>query len=217
MQESEQALEDACSGPMTRQSRIAGQVLHDTKMHRLWEARHAELVRPIAEQSKRDPQILELRRLETKLLHRRSLINFIRKHKIQGQQRKRLFAAFYGPRDIVNAILTEHRQYELAESSHVSADHLIAVMQDDASMNHLQLYKNAYSTYFALYCYVACSKNSVMATAVSGAMQDASKRVNRLRQRLYAAQSEKGFSDFDQQAALARSGRYPVLNYPSRY
>jgi len=56
-----------------------------------------------------------------------------------------------------------------------------------------------------------------MANAVGSAMQDARARVNRLRQHLYSVRPDKGYSDFDQQAALARSGRYPVLNYPERY
>jgi len=217
MQESEQALEDASAGASPRESRIASRVLEDSKMHRLWEARHAELVRPIAEQNKRDPQIFELRRLETKLLHRCSLIDFISRNKIKGQQRNRLFKAFYGPRDIVDAILIEHRQYLLAGSSHLSTDHLLGVMQDTASVEHLQQYKVAYSNYFSLYCFFSSSRDTVMAKAVGSAMQDAQKRVNRLRQHLFTVRPDKGFSDFDQQAALARSGRYPVLNYPERY
>ncbi|MDH3748695.1 MAG: hypothetical protein OER97_10860, partial [Gammaproteobacteria bacterium] len=166
MQESEQALEDASAGESLRESRIASRVLEDSKMHRLWEARHAELVRPVAEQSKRDPQIFELRRLEAKLLHRCSLIDFIRRNKIKGRRRDRLFKAFYGPRDIIDAILIEHRQYVLAGSSHLSADHLLGVMQDSTSIEHLRQYKVAYSNYFSLYCFFACSQDTVMANAV---------------------------------------------------
>ncbi|MDH3748843.1 MAG: hypothetical protein OER97_11610, partial [Gammaproteobacteria bacterium] len=102
-------------------------------------------------------------------------------------------------------------------SSHLSADHLLGVMQDSTSIEHLRQYKVAYSNYFSLYCFFACSQDTVMANAVGSAMQDARARVNRLRQHLYSVRPDKGYSDFDQQAALARSGRYPVLNYPERY
>lgn len=217
MQESEQALEDASTGPSTRDSRIASRILQDSKLHRLWEARHAELVRPVAEQSRRNPQIFELRRLETKLLHRCSLFDFIRVNKVKGRRRNQLFKAFYGPRDIVDAILIEHRQYLLAGSSYLSTDHLIGVMQDAASVEHLQQYKTAYSNYFSLYCFFASTEDTVMANAVGSVMQDAHDRVNRLRERLFSVRPEAGFSHFDQQAALARSGRYPVLNYPERF
>lgn len=216
MRESAQALEDASTGPSTRQSVIASRVLDDSKMYRLWETRHADWVLPVAEQSRRNPQIFELRRLETKLLHRCSLIDFIRVNKIRGKQRTRLFAAFYGPRDIIDAILIEHRQYQLAESSHLSTDHLLAVMHDSASFEYLQLYKTAFSDYFSLYCFVASAQDTVMADAVSVAMQDARQRVERLRKHLLTVRPEQGFSSFDRQAAIAQSGRYPVLDYLNR-
>ena len=64
MRESEQALEDAVDSSDERDSRIAKHVLTDSKIHSLWEARHAKLVLPVAEQNTRSPQIVELRRLE---------------------------------------------------------------------------------------------------------------------------------------------------------
>ncbi len=53
MDESEQALLDATDAKSKRESRIAEYILSDPEMHRLWEARHAELVRPVAAQGKR--------------------------------------------------------------------------------------------------------------------------------------------------------------------
>ncbi len=53
MDESEQALWDATDAKSKRESRIAEYILSDPKTHRLWEAGHAELVRPVAEQRKR--------------------------------------------------------------------------------------------------------------------------------------------------------------------
>ena len=216
MQESEQALENAAADTSSSSARIANQVLTDPRTHRLWEARHAELLRPVAEQKKRDPQVFELRRLETQVLHRSSLISYIREHKVTGERRRRLFAAFYGPRELTDAILIEHRQFLLAKSSELSTDHLLGIMRDTTSRELLNSYASAYATYFSMYCYFACARDSVMASAVGAAMKDAQQRVNRLRDALMSVKPDRGYADFDQQELLARSGRYPALDYLNR-
>ena len=108
MDESEQALWDAADGYNQRDGRIARQTLGDSKSLRLWESRHADLVLPVAEQNRRAPQIFALRDIEVRLVHRRALIKHIRNHRILGQERDKLFSAFYGPLDTTNAILAEH-------------------------------------------------------------------------------------------------------------
>lgn len=216
MQESEQALENAASDSSCTTARIANQVLTDVKMHRLWEARHAELLLPVAEHDKRNPQIFELRRLETQVLHRSSLISYINQYKVIGERRRRLFAAFYGPRELTDAILIEHRQFVLAKSSELSADHLLGIMHDPTSEMLLQNYSAAYENYFSMYCYFACARDSVMASAVGSAMQDAQRRVDSMRQRLMSVKPDSGYADFDREELLARSGRYPALNYMNR-
>lgn len=216
MQESEQALEDAASGSSARAARIASQVLADKRTHSLWEARHAELLRPVAEERRRTPQILAMRRVETGLVHQTALIDYIRRKQIRGRLRQRLFEAFYGPREFTDAILIEHRNYVLATSSALSTDHLIDIMHDSTSTELLGVYRKAFAAYFSMYCYFNCSRDRIMADAIKASMQDARQRVEGLRQQLYSVKPEAGHSDFDQQAALARSGRYPVINYMNR-
>ncbi|MGH8224290.1 MAG: hypothetical protein ACREQZ_15080 [Woeseiaceae bacterium] len=211
MEESEQALSDATSSPSKRLSRIASQVLNDPKTHRLWESRHAELVRPVAEQDRRTPQVFALRNIEVQLIHRRALIDYIRRNRIPGKKRDRLFAAFYGPKDTINAILSEHAQYELAVSSRVSTHHLIGVMHDPVGIRLLSLYEKAYADYFDLYCYVA--EDSFAADAVKLLMMHARQTAMRVRRRLSSERPDNHYADFDRQVQLARSGRYPILNY----
>jgi hypothetical protein len=59
MDESEQALRTAAQKNSGTDARIAKQILNDAKVHGLWEVRHAELVRPVAEHNSRVPQCLE--------------------------------------------------------------------------------------------------------------------------------------------------------------
>lgn len=213
MDESEQALSYAAENASPREARIAKQVLNDPKTHRLWESRHADLVRPVAKENKRVPQVLALRSIEAGLVHRRALFDHIRKHRITGAERDKLFRVFYGPRDTIDAAVTEHRQYQLAVSSRISADHLIQVMRDPVSTKLLDVYENIYREYFELYCLMACAEDMLIADALKAPLRDAREREKRVRDRLITTKPDNRHSDFDRQALLARSGRYPILNY----
>lgn len=213
MEESEQALLDAADNDSDGNSHIAKHVLTDAKSHRLWESRHADLVRPIAETSRRGTQLFGLRDIEVKLLHRRALIDYIRKHAIANETRDKLFSVFYGPKETINAILTEHRQYMLAVSSHLSTDHLLNVMCDPESLQLIETYQALYNRYFEMYCYVACNDQTIIADAIKSEMRNAHVRAEHARKRLIVAKPDNQHADFDRQAQLARSGRYPVLNY----
>lgn len=214
MDESEQALADAAEGGDERKCRIARQVLSDSKIHRLWESRHADLVGAAAEQSKRTLQIFALRNIEVRLLHRRALIKHIRKHQIIGKERDKLFGLFYGPIDTNNAILTEHRQYMLAVSSRVSADHLIDLMRDPVSVRLLNGYESIYTAYFETFCYVANCGDTVMANMVKPEMRYLRKQAARMIKLIQKQRPEgSDHSNFERQALLARSGRYPTLEY----
>ena len=215
MQESEQALSDAAESESEGAARIARHVLSDQKIHRVWEARHAELVLPVAGNSRRTRQVRELRRIEVQLIHRRALVDYIRRKKLTGSARTRLFRQFYGPKDNIDAILVEHRQYMLAVSSHVSADRLIDIIRDPVGRQLLDLYERAYRNYFELYCYVSCTKDPSIAAVTRPTVVEYRERAARIRKRLEAAPAttpEDKFG-FDRQAMLARSGRYPMSNY----
>lgn len=213
MDESEQALADAACGDKPRVSRIARDMLADSRIYRVWESRHAELVVPVARENRRSAQILGLRDLEVKLLHRRALIRSIRRQGFTGEERNRLFAAFYGPRDPLDAILAEHRQYTLAVSSRVSADHLIDIMQDPVSVDLLRRYEALYSTYFELYCQMVSADDPLVSDALIPEMTVLRRRVLEMIKRIHSERPVLGPSSIDQQAMLARSGRYPMRDY----
>lgn len=216
MQQSELALEEAASSQQDDTARVATQVLGDAKILSLWETQHANLLLPVAENDNRRAQILELRKLETRLMHRSSLIKFIRTHRLVGRQRDKLFSVFYGPRDKIDAILIEHRNYLLSESSHVSSDHLISLLHDTDSQNLLRMYMKAYETFFSLYCYMMCCDDNDMAKAVSVAMQDARQRVSRFRERLLSQKPSSRGTNLDREVLIAETGRHKAVNYLNR-
>jgi len=213
MDESEQALCDATDAKSRHESRIAEHILSDPIMHRLWEARHAELVRPVAEQGKRVQQVFALRDIEVGLVHKRALFDHIRHHELRGLERDQMIAAFYGPKDIRDAILAEHRQYMLAVSSHLSTGHLINVMYDPLGNRLLRQYAELYRNYFDLYGQVVRSQGGGWADAIKPLMSEAREQMATVRQHINSEQPDNRHADFDQQALLARSGRYPILDY----
>lgn len=213
MDESEQALLEAAQSGAGTESRIAREIIGDSRTHGLWEARHAELVRPVAEERARAPQIIALRDIEVRLVHRRALIDHVRENGIRGAERERLFRVFYGPKEFQDAVLAEHRQYMLAVSSGVSAEHLIDVMQDPPSRKLLRLYETAYARYFEMYCYVMASEDTASADASRFLMTDLRKQAERVRRLISTQRPDNRAADFERQAVLARSGRHRALNY----
>ena len=213
MEQSEFALQDATESSSVHISRVAKTILSDSRTYQLWESRHADLILPAAENSNKKRQIIELRKAEIKLVHRRALFKYLQANKLRGEQRRQLFRAFHRTLDFENAVLAEHRQYMVALSSHVSADYLIDIMNDPKSKSLPRQYEKLYSRYFEMYCYVSGLGDSKCVDLVRSQMADANEQLRRVRRRIETEPPESSVASFDRQEALARSGRYPVLNY----
>ena len=213
MDESEYALQVASDSSSERVSRIVNSILQDDRLYHLWESRHADLILPVAEQSRSRPQINALRLAEIRLIHRRALFRYLRSKQIRGEQRRRLMRIFHSTRDYNDAVIAEHRQFVLAEYSHVSAGHLIDVMQDVASGSLLHQYEKIYARYFEMKCYVAGMGDGKCVDLVRMSMSEAKARLQQVRHRIESEPTAGDCHSFDEQEIVARSGRYPVLNY----
>ncbi len=213
MDVSEYALQDAAEASRPRESRIATDVLNDTLKYREWESRHAELLVPVAEQSRKKPQIVALRQAEASLVHRRAFFRYLRENEIRGKKRERLFRLFHSTLDYNDAVLAEHKQYMLAVSSRISTDHIIDVMEDSHSLQLLRQYERAFARFFEMKCYLACAGNTDTARFVLQSMRDMQGRLLGIRRRMQTEAPTGDAGNFDRQELLSRSGRYPVLNY----
>ena len=214
MDESEYALRDAAdssSSPLV--SRIVNTVLQDGRIYGQWESRHANLLLPVAEHHNKKRQIIALRQAEVQLVHQRALFNYLRAKRVRGEERRQVFRIFHSTRDYHDTVLAEHRQYMLAVSSHVSADHIVDVMHDSNSKSLLRRYEELYARYFSMKCYVVGMGDSRCIDLVRSGMGDAHDRLQRARCRLESEPPDIACGDFDRQEALARSGRYPILDY----
>ena len=213
MGESEYALQGASDSSAPRISRIVNTVLQDNQTYKMWESRHADLLLPVAEYSDKKRQIMALRNAKVRLVHQRALFRYLRANEVRGKQRRQLFRIFHSTLDCHDAILTEHRQYMLAVSSHISTDHLIDVMNDPKSKSLPRNYEKLYARYFEMQCYVMGMGDSNCIALVSSVMADARDQLRRLRRQIEAEALDSHCSSFDRQEVLARSGRYPVLDY----
>lgn len=213
MDESNFALQNASESAPASVSRIINSILLDSHTFKLWEWRHADLLLPIAEPNNRARQIIALRNAEVHLIHRRALFNSLKKNHTRGEERRKLFRLFCSSLDFDQAVLLEHRQFRFAVSSQVSADHLINVMNDPVSLSLLQKYENLYERYFEMKCYVAGMGDSDCIDLVRSMMVENADQLRELRRRIQSEPPARSGGSFDRQELLARSGRYPVLNY----
>ena len=213
MDESEYALHDASDSSSPHVSGVVTAILQDRRTYQLWESRHADLLLPVAKQSKKKHQIVQLRIAEVQLVHQRALFNSLQTNKTRGEERRQIFRLFHSSLDYHASVLAEHRQYKLAVSSGVSADHLINVMHDPTSKSLLQKYETLYTRYFEMKCYVAGMGDSNCISLVRLSMVDAYDELQRIRRRIESESPVRECGNFDRQEALARSGRYPVLDY----
>lgn len=213
MDQSEYALHDASDSSSARVSRIVNNIIQDSRIYGLWESRHADLLLPVAEHSSKKRQIVALRNAEVGLVHQRALFNYLRANKLRGEERRQIFRIFHSTRDFHDTVLAEHRQYMLAVSSKLSADHLIDIMYDPTSKELLRDYETLYARYFEMKCYVAGMGDSDCVDLVRSGLPDARDQLRRMRKSIESEPPVDGGGSFDRQEELARSGRYPILNY----
>ncbi|HZW59587.1 MAG TPA: hypothetical protein VFE85_04770, partial [Woeseiaceae bacterium] len=196
-----------------RNARIASTVLADTRTYRSWEVRHADLLLPVARQRNNRWLLTELRNAQIQLVHQRALFRYLRNNEIQGAMRARLFRLFHSTLDFESAVLFEHRQFMLAQSSRISADHITDIMHDRHSPGLLTTYEKQYERYFELKCYLALARDRNCIDMVRPMLREAHMQLARVRRRFVTEPPEVSSYSFDLQDALARSGRYEALNY----
>jgi hypothetical protein len=213
MFESEVALRLASERVGDHKSRVAGRILSDSKSYQLWNSRHAGLLRPMAQCSKRCGQIIALRELQVRLLHRCALSRYVREHGDAPDNNRALLTFLFGTRDPQRALCTERREQMLAVSSQICADHLMALMRDPVSVKLVEEYGTIYSTYFELYCLFASCSDEAERGVHLALMLDAREQVRQTIRRIRAVRPNNLLPGFDRLALLEKGNRYEIRNY----
>ncbi len=213
MTASERALQYATESSLPRESRIANTIIGDSKKYKEWELRHANLLLPVAEHSAKKHQILEIRRADVRLVHRRAFFRYLQNHEIRGERRKQLFRLFHTTLDFNEAILAEHRQYMMAFSSGISTDHIVEVMQDHTSTHLLERYEKLFGRYFEMKCYVASAGDSHTGKLVRASIRPAQSQLLRLRRHMETDLPSDNTGTFERLELLHRTALREPENY----
>ena len=213
MTASERALHDATESPEERESRIATTIIDDNKKYSEWELRHAKLLVPVAEHRAKKHQILEIRRADMQLVHRKALFRYLQTHDVRGERRKQLFRLFHSTLDFDEAVLTEHRQYMIAFSSGISTEHIVDVMLDNTTPYLVERYENLFGRYFEMKCFLAHARESSTTKLVRTSLRDAQGQLLRLKRQMETSLPTEASGSFERLELLNRSARLEPRNY----
>lgn len=213
MSASERALHDATESSIERESRIATTIIDDDKKYKEWELRHANLLLPVAEHRAKKHQILEIRRADVHLIHRRAFFKFLQTHDVRGKRREHLFRMFHATVDFDEAVLAEHRQYMMAYSSGISTEHIVEVMHDQVSPYLVERYEKVFDRYFEMKCYIASAGVSHTTRLVRATLRDSQGQLLRLRRHMETDLPLDNTGNFEQLDMLHRTGLAEARNY----
>ena len=153
MEESEARVEMTALYESPADELVSTRLLGHPQAYRRWEVEHDRLMRRVSGHSHLDRQIQALRSTALTLVHRKAIFEYLRDSELTGRKRHRLFSVFYGARDYVNAVLSEHGNYVRCSSSYLCTQYLAEHLMEDAALDEpLQIYEQWYAEYFRAFC-----------------------------------------------------------------
>jgi len=153
MRESTDRIESALRSGDEYEQRIANRLAENSKTWELWENEHSGLMRQVADYGVLRTQAAALRQTTLRLVHGKSLFEYLRRSGIRGLERTRLLNHFYPSRGYQYAVIAEHGGYIRKAGSFLCATHVgTGLVHDPAFLDPMQHYENLYAEYFDLYC-----------------------------------------------------------------
>ncbi|HEX3835778.1 MAG TPA: hypothetical protein VHW25_02360 [Steroidobacteraceae bacterium] len=118
-----------------------------------WEIGHSRLMQQVCEPTRLRAQLVRMRALTLRLIHRRAVFEYLRDRHITGAQRHRYVEIFYGPRDYATSLLLEHGHYTRSRVSASCSRYIgTQVLRDSAFDAPLAAYEQYYGEYFRMFC-----------------------------------------------------------------
>ena len=168
MEESEYCVAQTARSGSGEQRVVASRIIEHPAAYRRWEADHDRVMRGVSDQSRMQNQVVALRSAAMSLIHRRALFEYLRDHKVTGPRRRQLFRIFYGYREYVDSVLTEHGHYLRSSSSLICTQFLAGKLMADAAMDEpLRLYEDWYREYFRVFCELELAQSAQEREAVA--------------------------------------------------
>jgi len=153
MRESTDRIETALNSEDDKEHLVAHRILENPKTWQLWENEHSGLMRQVADYGVLRTQAAALRQTSLRLIHGKSLFEYLRRSEVRGPDRARMLKHFYPTRGYQYAVIAEHGSYVRKACSYLCSNHLGAgVVHDPAFLDPMQHYEQLYAEYFDLYC-----------------------------------------------------------------
>jgi hypothetical protein len=180
MIESVRTLDESARNGDGNARRVCVQLLADLSRYSLWHARHERLMSTVADEQRRERQVLSLRSLSLEQVHRTALVRYLRDNRITGAARDQTLREFHRVMDARDSALVEHRGYLLAASTQLCTHELLELIGDVRGNDLLRRYELAYGQYFSMFCDRARSRQNgtlYLLTALLPEVRDAARRL----------------------------------------
>jgi hypothetical protein len=153
MRESTDRIQAALRSDDDYEYRVARRLAESSKTWELWENEHSGLMRQVADYGVLRNQAAALRHTALRLIHGKSLFEYLRRNVVRGVERARIMNHFYPTRGYQSAVIAEHCAFVRKACSYLCATHVgTGVVHDPAFLDPMQHYESLYSEYFDLYC-----------------------------------------------------------------
>jgi len=153
MRESTDRIEVALHADDVKEHLLARRILETTRNFHSWELEHSGLMRQVADAGAVKSQAVILRQTALRLIHGKSLFEFLKRRDVTADLRAKVLAHFHPTKLFSYALLQEHGTYLRKAGSLMCTYHLgTGVVQDANHFDPVQHYENLYAEYFNLYC-----------------------------------------------------------------
>jgi hypothetical protein len=217
MEYSEYYLARLVHSDQPQQAELASRLLENVPLYSNWEQSHARLMRGVAVAARPKKQLIELRRISFRTLHRKAPFEYLRARRITGLARRHLIQKLFGTQQHYGRIVVrEHAAYLSSACSFLCTDSLCGdVLGDEAFSEALSEYESAYAEYYRAYCDTLLAADNDSAASLQALLPYLRYQLKVIRDHLLDGAPQK--SDFKElQSLFAASGdtqKLPVLNY----
>jgi hypothetical protein len=184
MLESERVVQDTALAGEEIPRRACSQLIADRPRYFQWHSHHELRMDGVAKTRRREPAVERLRALAVEQVHKTALVSYLRDGRVVGSARDRTLRLFYGPADIRDATLVEHRNYLLAASTQLCAHDLLGLIGDEDGLALIRTYELAYHQYFSLFCERGRAAQAGESYLLGSLLPEVKGTADRLRQRI---------------------------------
>jgi len=153
MRESQRRVEQAALSFDAPEHVAAERVLSNVSVQLVWEHEHSRYMHELADQARRRRQVVALRVVALRLIHRRAVFEYLRCSDTSDAQRRRVVALFHGSQSYSHAVISEPPLFLRSALSQRCTEHTGRIVIDDPAFGQpLGAYVDLFAAHFRLFC-----------------------------------------------------------------